>query len=124
MRRSELNFSIDGLELSRNGIIPNGFFELRPGEGTAAGPTAFRSAQEPAGIEIVPGALALTRLKVGYQKGRLLGELGFRLSIKKFQLGLQTRAEWGEGFFAGDIDASFGPRVSQVGLFQIGRAHV
>ncbi|MCC6621404.1 MAG: hypothetical protein IT385_09115 [Deltaproteobacteria bacterium] len=93
----DLEISIDAFELRRTGITPNGVFEYKP-----------QNALGQPGIDLIKPVLKLMGVKLAYQKARFSGELALQASVKAFDLGIKTSATWGEGFFSGELNVSFG----------------
>ena len=88
-RSTSIEATLDGLELTRDDIRPNGSIELKKQ------------------VSIVKGLFNLTRLKLGYQKQRFIGELGWEMEFAKRSIGMLTTVEIGDGFFSAGLTASF-----------------
>ncbi|MBL8788145.1 MAG: hypothetical protein JNJ59_24845, partial [Deltaproteobacteria bacterium] len=93
---SELQIVVSGVELSRTGVVPTGYFEWKP-----------KNAVGSPGLDLIPPVLKMNSVKLGYEKNRFSGELALQASLKAYDLGIKTTAAWGEGYFAGNLEFTF-----------------
>jgi len=93
---SELQFVVDGIMVTKNVIFPQGSIEYKPTDDTG----------QP-GLELGSRYLRLTSLRVQYQNDRFIGEIGLNLSLKRFELGIKTTLTLGDGYFSGELTATF-----------------